>query len=223
MKRRFFVLIIFVLMTAQTPALADNPPETIFVLIENGATVQDSQSVTQTTKHLLGQLTQLKRRRATRDARIVIVLSARPNRVAWSGTPGQLLHQAQDVLDLITFRKSPSDLVLAFDQIRTTQALSQSGTFRLYWIGPAIHVPYDRESGKTIRIEVPQPVPEEIALAEVAKQCDTVRIFNIHPDQDSVYLDYFKKTGLMKLVKNKTLAFSIMDTGQTEGHHKDLL
>ncbi|PJB70253.1 MAG: hypothetical protein CO093_08560 [Alphaproteobacteria bacterium CG_4_9_14_3_um_filter_47_13] len=197
--------------------------QTIFVLIENGGTVEDTEAAAETAKHLLGQLTQLKNRRATRDAQIVIILSAMPNRVTWSGTPEQLLQQGQAVLDLIQFKPTFSDLVLAFQQIDTTLRLSQSDDHRLYWIGPAIHVPFSSKSDEAIKVQVPQDVPKELNLVELANMCSTFKIYNIHADQDEIYLNYLTKTGVMDAVAQGILDFAIMDAAQTTAHLDDLL
>lgn len=201
----------------------DERKQTIFVLIENGGTVEDTQTAMETTKHLLGQLTTLSRRRATKNAQIIILLSAMPNRITWSGTPEQLLQQGQTVLDLIEFKPTFSDLVLAFQQIDTTMRLSLSDEYRLYWIGPAIHVPFSSASGEEIKIKVPQEVPQDLNLAEFAAMCSTFKIYNIHADQDEVYLNYLTKTGVMNSVAQGVLNFSLMDPAQTAAHLDNLL
>ena len=97
--------------------------EAIYVLFENGGTVteEEQEDAKLALLHLFQQFSSLARRKATKHIQINLVLSALPNRIAWSGTPQQLVEQTEYVTSLITFKPTFSDLVMAFDQIETTK------------------------------------------------------------------------------------------------------
>lgn len=194
----------------------------VIVLIENGGTVQNHDATMTTVKNLLGQLTNLKRRRATRNAQISIVLSATPNRIAWSGTPKQLLAQAVEVLKLIKFRSGFNDLVLAFEQIDTTIEIAMPEAYRIYWIGPTIHVPFSA-SDKEIRVSVPQDIPAGLKLAKVAEKASVLKIYGVHPDQDRKLLDYLNASGISKRAARGLMELNLMGQAQTASHLDDLL
>lgn len=221
---RFLAILLTACILFPPPTMAGKQDrQAIVLLIENGGVVEDRDAAMNTVKHLLGQLTTLKRRRATRDAQIMIVLTTMPNRVTWSGTPEQLLNQAQSVLDSIEFKSTFSDLVLAFDQIDTTLKLTMPDEYRLYWIGPAIHVPFRNGAGSELEIRVPQDVPDKIKLPDVLSRASTVKLYNIHPDQDHIYLKYFTDLGLIDAAKQGSVDFTVMDEAQTQAHLDDLL
>jgi hypothetical protein len=219
------LLIIAYSVLTPPPASAKRPsaPElAIFVLIENGGSVTDTKAAKQTTKHLLGQLTTLKRRRATKNAQIYIILSALPNRITWSGTPQMLLDQASDVLKLVTFKPTFNDLVLAFNQINTTVQLTLPDEYRLYWIGPTIHVPFST-SNENVRIKVPQEIPVELKFSELALKASVVKLYGVHPDQDEILLKHIIATGIRKRARTNKLDFELMGPAPTAAHLKDLL
>lgn len=62
--------------------------EAIFILIENGGTIEphEQEDALNTALHLLQQTSKLSKRKATRDVQVHILFSAHPNRIAWSGT-----------------------------------------------------------------------------------------------------------------------------------------
>lgn len=145
-------IILIVLLLSLTACSSEIPkqgsqiliPPSIFVLFENGGTVpeKDQEAARDTAFHLLHQLTDLRRRKATRNTQIQIILSALPNRIAWSGTPKQLLEQKDDIKALLSFKQTFSDLVMAYEEIETNIKLTQPNDVKLYWIGPTIHVPF---------------------------------------------------------------------------------
>ncbi len=222
---KILVLSFMLVACSEAPIPPQAPePESIFVLIENGGTVSESaqDDARNTALHLFQQLTSLTRRRATRNAQIHIILSASPNRIAWSGTPGQLLEQAEDVKNLIEFKPSFSDLVMAFEQIETTTNLIQPDTIRLYWIGPTIHVPF-QTSDEEIQVSVPQEVPDGLALGKIADQLSVLKIMRVHPDQDQVLQAYLASLGILKRARNGELDFSLLGDAQTKSNLKTLL
>ncbi len=194
----------------------------IIVLIENGGSVTDQDAAMLTIKHLLHQLTSLQRKRATRDATISIVLSAAPNRITWSGTPAQLAQQGQQVLEKITFQPTFSDLVLSFEQINTTLRLSQPNTVRLYWIGSGIHVPF-QDTDEEIQIKVPQQLPADCKFGEMTGQFSVLKLYNIHEDQDEVFLNYLMDQGVMDRKAKGEIDFILMDAAQTAANLEHLL
>jgi hypothetical protein len=206
----------------QTPNV--QPSEDIFVLIENGGTIdsEDQDEALNTALHLLQQLTLLGRRKATNNIQIHIILSALPNRIAWSGTASQLLTQAEDVKNLIVFKPSFSDLVMAFEQIETTMNLTQPDTIRLYWIGTTVHVPF-QQGDAPIDIEVPQEVPSELALGNLANKLTTLKIMRVHPDQDKVLQAYLGSLGILKRARSGELDFELLGDAQTKSRLNTLL
>jgi hypothetical protein len=211
----------------QTPpsvAIQDN--EAIYVLIENGGTIppEEQEGALDVVFHLLQQLTKMERRKATRNTQIHILLSALPNRLAWSGTPRQLLEQAQDIKDLITFKQTFSDLVMAFDQIETTINLTQPERVRLYWIGSTINVPFQLADNNTaIEVKVPQEVPANLALANFADRLSVLKIMRVHPDQDQKLQAYLASIGILSKAKSGDIDFALLGNAQTRSRIENLL
>ena len=208
----------------QTSAPVVQTSEAIFVLIENGGTVADDDrdEAMNTALNLLQQLTSLERRRATRDAQIHIVLSASPNRIAWSGTPSQLLDQAGEVKNLVHFKPSFSDLVMAFEQIETTISLSQPDAVRIYWLGSTVHVPF-QSADQEIEVQVPQEVPSDLALANFADRLSVLKIMRVHPDQDQMLQAYLASIGVLGRARSGELDFDLLGEAQTRSRLKTLL
>ena len=226
MKTITFIFIVLSLSACgDRPATGEKPlSQSIFVLFENGGTVpeDEQEDALNTALHLLQQLTELDRRKATRNTQIQIILSALPNRIAWSGTPRQLLAQAKDVRDLLAFKPSFSDLVMAFEEIETTIKLTQPDDIRLYWIGTTIHVPF-QSTDSEIKVEVPQAVPDGLALPSFADQLSVLKIMRVHPDQDQILQAYLGSHGILKRARNGTLDFGLLGVAQTKSNLSDLL
>lgn len=209
----------------QAPTTATNQNnETIFVLIENGGTIptEEQEGALDVVFHLLQQLTKMERRKATRNTQIHIILSALPNRLAWSGTPHQLIEQAQNIKDLITFKQSFSDLVMAFDQIETTINLTQPERSRLYWVGSTIHVPFQMSDNSEISVKVPQQVPP-LALANFADRLSVLKIMRVHPDQDQMLQEYLASIGVLSKAKSGDIDFALLGDAQTRSKIANLL
>ncbi|MBT3022033.1 MAG: hypothetical protein KUF77_09695 [Candidatus Thiodiazotropha sp. (ex Lucina aurantia)] len=204
------------------------PPEpqstAIFTLIENGGSVaqEDQEHALNTALHLFQNITTLARRKATRDAQVHIILTATPNKVAWSGTPAQLLAQAGEVKNLIAFKPSFSDLVMAYEQIETTINLTQPDDVRLYAVGPFIHVPF-QNGNDPIDITLPQAVPSTLALSRFIDRLSVLKFLNVHDDQDQVLFSYLTTIGLNSLVGNRHLTFALKGVAQTKSSLADLL
>ncbi|MGH1404337.1 MAG: hypothetical protein ACRBDL_08835 [Alphaproteobacteria bacterium] len=203
---------------------APKKTESIFVLVENGGTISevDQPEALNTTINLFHQLTTLSRYRATRDTQIHIVLSAMPNRIAWSGTASQLSAQAADVKELLVFKNTFSDLVMAFEQIETTVKLNQPDTIRLYWIGSTIHVPF-QSSEKPVEVEVPQEIPDNLALASIADKLNTLKFMRVHADQDQVLQAYLASLGILKRARQGDIDFALLGEAQTKSRLNSLL
>lgn len=226
MKILTLIAIVFSLAACgeQTVSPQAQKTESIFVLVENGGTImkEDQADALNTALHLFQQLTTLGRREATRNTQINIVLSAAPNRIAWSGSPDQLMAQAEDVKNLIAFRHSFSDLVMAFEQIETTVNLTQPDSIRIYWIGTTIHVPF-QSSDKAIEVDVPQEVPSNLALSRLSSRLSTLKIMRVHPDQDKVLQAYLTSLGILIRARKGELDFSLLGEAQTKSRLKTLL
>ncbi len=228
--RAIISLIILVLLSfgcKQEAKVNDSMQETdaIFVLIENGGTIaeEDQDDAQGTALHLLQQLTTLSRRKSTRNTQVHILFSSLPNRITWSGTPRQLLEQSQDVVDMIKFKDSFSDLVMAFDQIETTINLTQPDHVRLYWIGSTINVPFQSTKNGEISVEVPQPVPSNLALGHFADRLSTLKIFHVHPDQDQMLQSYLAGLGVLAKAKAGKIDFALLGKAQTKARLDHLL
>lgn len=219
-----FISLALVACGEQSQSTATRKSESIFVLIENGGTVAESDrdAAMNTVLQLFQQITTLERRKATRYAQVHIVLSASPNRIAWSGKPSQLLAQAEDVKNLVVFKPSFSDLVMAFEQIETTINLTQPDDARLYWIGPTVHVPF-QSSGDEIEVTVPQDVPSNLALARFADRLSVLKIMRVHPDQDRILQAYLASLGILKRARSGNLNFSLLGDAQTKSTLNALL
>ena len=200
------------------------PKDAIFVLFENGGTVSasDQENMRHTMLNLLQQITKLSRRKATRDIDVHIVLSAEPNRIAWSGTPMQLLEEREDVTELLSFTNGFSDLVLAFQQIQTTTELTGVDKLKLYWIGPTVQVGF-QDAGSEIVVKVPQEVPKNLALAAIAPKLDTLKIYGVHPDQDPMLNIYLMSQGILNRARKGTLRFALYGAAQTNSNIHNLL
>ena len=227
MKYISMIILCLFLSSCGNPPATDSTSsknEAVFVLVENGGTIapDEQEEALNVTLHLLQQLTKLGRRKATQNAQIHIILSALPNRIAWSGTPRQLLEQANQIKALMTFKPSFSDLVMAFEQIETTINLTQPDSIRLYWIGSTIHVPF-QESGGAIEVKVPQEVPANLALGNFASRLSTLKIMRAHPDQDQMLQAYLASIGILKRAKSGDIDFALLGDAQTKSRIKDLL
>lgn len=184
----------------------------IILVVENGGTVQHSESVREAASHLLAEITQLRRHRATRDAEITLILSAAPTQVSWSGTPEQLLMDAEGVLALVEVRPTCSDIVRAWQQAETVLRVTMPDEVRLYSIGPAIQAGFPCD-GQTISL--PQAVPPEMALARLAEQASVLRLLEVHPDQDEMLLAYLEANGLLERARTGQMQLDILDEART--------
>ncbi len=193
--------------------------EAIYVLFENGGTVteEEQEDAKLALLHLFQQFSTLARRKATKHIQINLVLSALPNRIAWSGTPQQLVEQTEYVTSLITFKPTFSDLVVAFDQIETTVNLSSAEKIRLYWIGSTVNVPFQK-TDEPIDVEVPQAIPENLALERLVPLLTTLKIMRVHPDQDSVLQAYLTQIGVMAKARAHELDFALWGAAQTKAN-----
>lgn len=209
---------------AQEPRIPAKQPEAVFILIENGGTVpeEDQAHAMNTALHLLQQVSGLARHKATRGAQVHLILTATPNRLAWSGKPAQLLAQARNVKELITFQPSFSDLVMAFKQVETTIDLSGADKVRLYVIGPFIHVPF-QSSDAPIDIHLPQAVPPTLALPDILDHIHVLKFMNVHDDQDMELLTYLRSVGVTQRAQTGKLEFSLKGAAQTKAALDDLL
>ncbi len=208
----------------QTPTTQKPETTSIFILFENGGTITEKEQpdALNTMLNLLQQISDLDKRKATRSAQINIVLSALPNRIAWSGTPRQLLEQVSEIKELLTFRNSFSDLVMAFEQIQTTISLTQPDDIRLYWIGSTLHVPF-QNSDQPIEVHVPQAVPNNLALPLFSDRLSVLKIFRAHEDQDQILQTYLGSHGVLKRARDGSLDFSLLGAAQTKSNLSDLL
>lgn len=208
------LLIAGLLALSASFASAQEPRTHFYLVIENGGVVEDHDEARQTIEYMLGELVQLRRRRATRDARIQIILTANPTEVTWSGTADDLFEQGRAVLDLIAFRDTCSDLALAWQQVSTTMQITMPDEIRLVVIGPGINAPFPCADGETT-ISLPQDVPDDFPLGALALEASQLRLLLVHPDQDDVYLDFFRRSGVLLRAQAGELDFDLMDPART--------
>ncbi len=207
-------LILGVVLISASKAWADaKPSKAIFVVIENGGLIEDRLAQMQATSSLMGELVQLRRRKATREAQIHIVLTANPTEVTWSGTPQQLFEQGHAVLELIKFVNTCSDLVRAWAQVDTTRRITIPDEFDLIGIGPLIHAGFPCDQGG--EISLPQTAPGDLHLGSLALDADRLHLLMVHPDQDEIYLSYLEQGGVLKRARLKLLDFDMMDPART--------
>ncbi len=222
-----FAIIIAVVVLNHYPEKSSvqkiSQPPSIYTLIENGGTVpeEEQEEALQTVYSLLQQLISLERRKSTKNTQINIILTSQPNRIAWSGSPKKLREEAELVKKLVAFKPTFSDLVMAFKQIETTINLSNSSKISLYWIGPVIHVPFQRTDDE-VKVTVPQPVPKELALPYFSEKLSVLKIYGVHPDQDEIVLEYMRSIGVIQRNKD-SLDFTLLGAAQTRGRINDLL
>lgn len=225
-KPLIIILSLCLLLVACGEQATATKPKTsaLFVLIENGGTVSANlqDGVKQTTMNLFEQITKLNRRKATRDVQIHILFSDKPYQISWSGTPQQLLEQAQEVIALMEFRASFSDLVMAYEQINTTIQITQPDDIKLYHIGLFIHVPFQNTDDE-IQIAVPQDVPKNLALSSLLPKLSVLKFYGVHPDQDKKLSDYLSKHGVFARAKEGTLEFTLHGAAQTKSSLTKLL
>lgn len=188
---------------------------TFFVVIENGGVVTDPEGQTEAARLTLSELTDLRRRRATRDATIHIITSSNPTEITWSGSPEQLYEQGAHVMEAIAIRPTCSDLTLSWEQVRTTVRITRPSDLRLLHIGPFIHAGYPCDQGDGL-ITLPQAVPAEVQLGSLAMDASFLRILNVHADQDEMVLEHLESAGALERVASGELNFDLMDRARTK-------
>jgi hypothetical protein len=208
-------------------ALAVSPATTkadtaVYLVIETGGVVTDREAAMLTIRATLAELVELRRRRDTRDAEISIVLTTNPSEIAWTGTPDQLMEQAQAVLNLISFHNSCSDLVRAWEQVDLTARISRPDDTILINVGPFIHAGYPCGEDETL-ITLPQAVPPEVKLGELGNHARMIRLLNVHPDQDAMIVNDLEASGVMERARGGMTDLDLLDPAQTRARIGSLL
>jgi hypothetical protein len=195
---------------------AFEPVPAVFVVIENGGVVQDTEFTALVVTRTLGELVQLRRKKATRETQIHIVLSASPTEIAWSGTPDDLEEQGFAVLELATtFRPTCSDLTLAYEQVAMTRRVTRPSSMRIVAIGPVINAPYPCDEGDGV-ITLPQALSSDVLLGQLALEADQLRLVGVHADQDEAVLDHLEAAGVMDRANDGHLDFDLMGPARTK-------
>ncbi|AJE47967.1 hypothetical protein [Celeribacter indicus] len=195
---------------------------TFFVVIENGGVVTDPESQMEAARSTLGELTDLRRRRATKHSTIHIITSANPTEITWSGTPEQLYAQGAEVIEAIQVRPTCSDLTLAWQEVRNNVRISRPDDLRLIGIGPFIHAGYPCDDGDGL-ITLPQAVPVEVQLGSLAMDASFLRLLNVHADQDEMALEHLESAGALDRVTSGALDFDLMDNARTRSNLGNIL
>ena len=193
----------------------DEPTRHIMIVIENGGVVPDDQreDALRLIYGVLEEATELKKKKATRDTQVSIILSTNPSAVTWTGTVGQLYEQAQLVISLLAFRDTCSDLVLAYDQVRLSAQITRPDHLEIVHIGPFIHAGFPC-TGESAVITLPQAVPQTIALAHMAERAEAIRFVGVQADQDEPLLAYLEATGILDRVEAGELEFDLLDAAR---------
>ncbi|SPJ22789.1 hypothetical protein [Palleronia abyssalis] len=208
-----------------TPAVhagSDDESPTFFIVVENGGVVTDPEAQAEAIRLTLGELTELRRRRATRDSNIHIITSANPTEITWSGTPEQLYQQGASVLEALAIIPTCSDLDLAWDQVRTTVRITRPDDLRLIGIGPFIHAGYPCDEGDGL-ITLPQDVPAEVQLGNLALEASFTRLLNLHADQEEMVLDHLEAAGALARANAGELDLDLMDRARTRSNLGNIL
>lgn len=221
MKKHTLKILTFAAALAFSPAVA-KAETAVYLVIENGGVVSDRETAMMITRATLAELVELRRRRETRDAIITIVLTASPTEVAWSGTPDQLFEQAQEVLNLITFRNSCSDLVRAWEQVDLSARISRPDDTILINVGPFIHAGFPCGEDEAL-ITLPQAVPAEVKLGELGNHASLIRLLNVHPDQDEMIVNDLEACGVMERARGGMTDLDLLDPAQTRARIGSLL
>lgn len=186
----------------------------VYLMIENGGVVSDVEDAMVTVRAVLAELVELRRRRDTRESIITIVQTASPTEVTWSGTPAQLADQAQEVLNLIAFRNTCSDLVRAYAQVDLSARISRPDDIILINVGPFIHAGFPCGEAEAL-ITLPQAVPAEVMLGELGNRASMIRLLNVHPDQDEMIVNDLEASGVMERARGGMTDLDLLDPAQT--------
>ncbi|MBN9889380.1 hypothetical protein [Salipiger abyssi] len=203
-------------------ARGEDEGPTFFVVFENGGVVTDPEVQIETARSTLGELAELRRRRAMRDAVIHIITSANPTEITWSGTPDQLYEQGTVVMEALAIRPTCSDLTLAWGEVRNNLRINRPDDLRLIGIGPFIHAGYPCDEGDGL-ITLPQEVPDEVQLGAMAADASFVRLLNVHADQDEMVLEHLEAAGVLARVTSGELDFDLMDKARTRSNLGNIL
>ncbi len=208
------------------PVIVDQPPKTksVFVLFENGGSVpaEEHADALDTMLHLLQQLSELGKRKATRETQINLITTALPNRIAWSGNARQLMEQAESIKAILEFKQSFSDIGMAFETINTTINIQRPDSVQLYTIGPFIDVPFQKTS-EAIDVQVPQPIRSDLALPDFLDRLSILKFYRVHPDQIPMLNSYLAMQGVQSRAAKGDLEFVLLGAAQTRSNLTNML
>ena len=80
-----------------------------------------------------------------------------------------------------------------------------------------------QQGNDPIDVVVPQEVPSELALANLASKLTTLKIMRVHPDQDKVLQAYLGSLGILKRARNGDIDFELLGEAQTKSRLNTLL
>lgn len=203
-------------------ALSEPNPPAVFMVIENGGTVTQQEELAEHINFLLGEMTDWRKKKASRNVQINIILSANPTEISWSGTPEQLFMQGHQVLELIAFQATCSDLELAWREAQLAIRADRPSSYQLIGIGPMIHAGFPCDQGDNI-IRLPQPVPDNLVLGQLALEAERLVLLGVHADQDEIYLDHFESIGVMDRVQAGEVRFGFLDMARARAAQGDVL
>lgn len=195
------------------PALGEEQPSMIVELIvDNGGTVKAEGSQDLIT-NVLGSLANL-HGRSFNNARIDLILTSHPTTV-WSGSPRDLLNQANAVLDQVKINDRCSDVERAFHQADQNLRVAAPKEAHLIVVSPLIAAPFPCNQGPAITL--PQPVPQGIALGKTVSERNiaTLTFFGVHPSQERVWTDYLESEGILAGARKDQLDLTFLGLQQS--------
>lgn len=204
MTRLLLILFLAIILAAESVhAMRNKPQRTAMVVIDNSSTtlVGDRKKATRNIHVFLQELAKLRRHKPSRNMRIQIILTTKPNSISWVGRPADLHKAAPKIMKMIEFRETCSDLELAFREMDTTVEIEKANKtnslnrFDIYVMSPMINVPFTTCDSNPV-VNLPQEVPQGLLLGKLAKQANSINLFNVNDDQKENYLDYMKRLGL---------------------------
>ena len=178
------------------PAQADSKIS-IVVLLDNSAALRNDLEAEEFKKFLFFHLTELRKRHATKRARINIISINNPRNL-WTGTATDLFRNGKEVLKHIPIVKNGcSDLSGAFLQIGLNLQRRPVDRIRVYVFSSLIHTgaPCD---GK--KIELPQTAPDDLDLSFLADRATSIRFYWVSHLQVKPWLAHMRGSGIGDVV-----------------------
>lgn len=186
-------LIILSILLIVSSARAEEGPVSITILMDNSATLLNVADAQEVQRLLLHKLTQLRKKRATKNA-LVNIVSLNDPRNLFTGTPKRLLRNGASVLPLLgTVRNGCMDLAGALDQMRTNVEMQNPSRVEVFIVSSMIATGAPCEG---MTISLPHPMPQDLDLGFLVERKAKVRVYWVHHLQMRPAFDAFRNAGL---------------------------